>query len=104
MQVTQFVDSVNNLKAFFEEQDRLGIIVKIISPTSTGVVEFGDKFVDDYIKLLEIAINDQTEMISWFIYENDFGRNGLKVTFEGEQPKEINTAIDLYYFVLNRES
>ena len=100
----QFVDSISNLKSFFEEQDRLGIIIKVISPTSTAVVEFGDKFIDDYIKLLEVAMNDKSGMINWFIFDNEFGKKKLKVKFEGEAWNEINTALDLYYFVLNRES
>ena len=98
----QFVDCINNLKSFFEEQDKLGLIIKVISPKSNAVVEFGDKFIDDYIKLLELAMNDKSGMINWFVYENEFGKKRLKVKFDGEAWNQINTALELYYFVLNR--
>ena len=41
--------------------------------------EFGNKFIDDYIRVVEISLGDKSNWFSWFIFENDFGKNKMKV-------------------------
>jgi hypothetical protein len=87
MKYKDFYNASDNLKAFIKEQDKLDAVIKVISPTSTGVVEFGNKFIDDYIKVVEIALGDEYNWFSWFVFENDFGKNNMEVQVNGEEYK-----------------
>jgi hypothetical protein len=49
MEYKDFLKASNALKKFMNEQDELDNVIKVISPSSTGVVEFGNSFIDDYI-------------------------------------------------------
>lgn len=61
-----------------------------------------NKLIESYVKVVEIAVNDNAKMVTWFVFENDFGNNKLEVWFDDEKPRVITTALQLYYFVLKR--
>ena len=98
MTFEQFHEANENLKAYFLEQDKLDAVLKVISPTSTGVCEFGSKFIDDYIKVVEIALCDEDNWYSWFVFDNDFGREKLRACIKNEW-FEIETARQFYDYV-----
>ena len=79
MQYSEFCKAVSDLKEFINEQDKLDAVLKVVSPSSTGVCEFGNKFIDDYIHVVEIALGDEYNWFSWFVFENDFGKKKMKV-------------------------
>jgi hypothetical protein len=79
MEYQDFYCASHNLKEFIKEQNKLDAVLKVISPTSTSVCEFGDKFIDDYIKVVEIALGDEFNWFSWFVFDNDFGKKKLEV-------------------------
>jgi hypothetical protein len=79
MEYKDFYEAIQSLKDFFKEQDKLDAVLKVISPTSTGVCEFGNVFIDDYIRIVEIALGDTNQWVSWFVFENEFGKNKLEV-------------------------
>jgi len=83
MEYKDFYEAMESLKNFFKEQDKLDAVLKVISPTSTGVCEFGNIFIDDYIRIIEIALNDTNQWVSWFVFENDFGNKKLEVNSNG---------------------
>lgn len=85
MTYDEFKKSIDSLREFMEDQKALDDVIKVISPTSTGVVEFGNKFIDDYIRVIEIALGDEYNSVSWFVFENDFGEKGYTITVEGKE-------------------
>lgn len=87
MEYKDFLKASNALKKFMNEQDELDNVIKVISPSSTGVVEFGNSFIDDYIRVVEIALDDKYEWFSWFVFENNFGENELIVAIDGKEYK-----------------
>jgi len=74
-----FYYAISKLKKFMKEQKKLDEVLKVISPSGNAVCEFGNEFIDDYIKLLEESTNDDSGWISWFVFENEFGAKGLEV-------------------------
>ena len=87
MEYKDFYYASHNLKEFIKEQDKLDAVLKVISPSSTGVCEFGNKFIDDYIKVVEIALGDEFNWFSWFVFENDFGKKKMKVKVDNKEYK-----------------
>src|SRR5882724_9949374 len=83
----QFIDSIENLKNFLNEREKLQNVLDVISPSSTGVVELGGKFIDDYVDLMKITFNDSYNWIDWFVWDNDFGNNELEVTIDKIETK-----------------
>lgn len=90
MEYKDFYYASNNLKIFINEQDKLNTILKILSPSSGGFCDFGNKFIDDYISLLELALCDDSNWFSWFVFENEFGKNELEVKVNGINYKICN--------------
>lgn len=85
MTYEEFVIANNKLKAFRIEQKKLQVVLDVISPSGTGVVEFGNDFVDDYIRIVSICINDYHGWYSWFVYDNDYGKKRLSAYLEGKE-------------------
>ena len=90
MEYKDFYYASQNLKEFIKEQDKLDAVLKVISPSSTGVCEFGNEFIDAYIKVVEIALGDEYNWFSWFVFENDFGKNEMKVVVNDKEYKICN--------------
>lgn len=87
MEYKDFYYASHNLKDFIKEQSKLDAVLKVISPTSTSVCEFGGKFIEDYIKVVELALDDEAKWFSWFVFDNDFGKKKLRVTINGKECK-----------------
>lgn len=83
MTVEEFESSINNLKEFMKEREKLNDVLKVLSPSGTCVCEIGGKFIDDYISLIERSINDKDNSVSWFVFDNDFGSRKLSIGLEG---------------------
>jgi hypothetical protein len=88
MQYKDFLRASEELKQFIREQDRLAEVAKVIS--GQGFCEFGNRFIDAYIRVVEIALGDETDAFGWFALENDFGKKKLKVKVEGKEYKICN--------------
>ncbi len=98
----QFIESIENLKKFLKEREKLQDVIKVISPSSTGVVEIGGEFIDDYIDVMKIAFNDPYNHIDWFVFENDFGENELDVTIDNKETKI--TSSEIFYKVMLKDN
>lgn len=83
MTYEEFLKASNDLKAFFKEQKKLDAALNVISPSGTSVVEFGNEFVDSYIDVVEVALGDESNSFSWFVFTNDFGAKKLQVRVDG---------------------
>lgn len=85
MEYKEFYTACDSLKEFINAQAKLCDVMKIISPASTGGCEFGNKFIDDYITVVGIALNDNANWFSWFVFENEFGKNEMKIIVNKEE-------------------
>ncbi len=95
MNLAQFERAVEKLQAHFKEREKLGELLRFISPSGTNIVEFGSEFIDTYIWAVELALNDECNWFAWFVFENNFGAKGLKVGINGKLTK-ITDAKTLY--------
>lgn len=82
MTYEQFHISINNLKDFFKELEKLNTIIEILSPSGTGVCEIGHKFIEDYISLVESNLGDDGGFVSWFVFDNNFGNKKLQCYYK----------------------
>jgi hypothetical protein len=99
MTYEQFHRAIEDLKRFTAEQDKLKSVLQVISPTGTAAVEFGNQFIDDYIDLLEQALGNEYGLVSWFVFDNEFGQKNMIVTFDGKE-YIISSIRDIYDFIM----
>lgn len=85
MEYKDFLQVCENLKAFMQEQKKLDDVLKVIAPSGTSVCEFGNKFIDNYISIVEAALKDDTSFFSWFVFENKFGKENIGVIINGNE-------------------
>lgn len=99
MTYENFHEAIQNLKRFEAEQDKLKQVLQVISPTGTGVVEFGNDFIDNYIDLIELAIGHEYGLVSWFVFDNEFGQKNMIVTLDRKE-YVISSIRDIYDFIM----
>lgn len=75
--------------------DKFSLGLAALNPDSQA---FATPLFDVYISLLEEAIGDMDGFISWFIYDNDFGRLGL-IVVENGFPIPIKSIDDAYDYL-----
>jgi hypothetical protein len=99
MTYDNFHKAIENIKRFIQEQDKLKSVLQAISPTGTCVVEIGNEFIDNYIDLIEQALGNEYGLVSWFIFDNEFGQKNMIVTFDGKE-YIISSIRDIYDFIM----
>jgi len=86
-----------------KEQEKLDNVIKVISPSGTNVCEFGNEFIENYIDLLEKSVNDELKLISWFVFDNDFGKKKLTISINNKEYiiSSEKKLFDIYIKTLN---
>ena len=56
---------------------------------------------DSVIELLRLLVHDETELLDWWIYDNDFGRGDLKMWDRDDNEIDISSADKLYDYFLS---
>ena len=83
------------LKKIIKDYDKLWEIV------NDNLLIVYSEVIDGMIAFTEDKYNDKAKWISWFIYENDFGKNGGAVSKKDGTEENIKTVQQLYYFCIN---
>jgi len=79
------MQKVEELRALMDNFDsHLGAIAP------GGVFEFGVIILDEYIELLANYAEDGGDWISWYIFENDFGKREFEAGYDGHMTKIRN--------------
>ena len=99
MTLDQFAIANDKLKAYIKQQEKLDSVLKLISPSGTGVVEFGNEFIEDYIRIISISIGDYNGWYGWFVFDNNYGKNRLSAYLGGKQ-YIIKDCKSFYEFIL----
>lgn len=76
---------LNEIKEFNAEIDKLNEHLSAIAPGA--VCDFGGMFLDAHIRLLSEYLGDTDEWISWWTFENDFGKKGMRAGYDGKAIK-----------------
>lgn len=95
----EFKEAISALQDFFQEQEKLQAVLNAISPTSTGVVEFGGFLIVQYLKVLEIALKSRNGYVSDFVFESQFGKYPMTGSIDGKD-FSITTAEELYDLIV----
>lgn len=95
MDKAEFNQAMNSLKSFREIKRNVSNNLRTLCSDFTEI-DFINVFEDDYIHLIELAMNDKSGWIDWFIYENDFGKKEMTAGYDDTVVKPIKNNDDLY--------
>ena len=70
-------DGLSAIQEFSNDQDKLQAGLKILIPSNSGIIEFGSKFIDQYIQTLSDVLNCENDEVEWYVFENGFGKKRL---------------------------
>lgn len=90
---------IDRYKKFSKKHDKLDEVVKLLGGYNGVTADFAYVFMEDYLHLLEKAANDTESCITWFVFDNDWGRNERKFEYNGRK-RTIKTLKQLYDFCL----
>lgn len=97
MKQEKFIRFCNELKAFYKEQKKLDDVLKVVCPSSTGVVELGNDFVGAYVDLMDDALGTG-DFFSWFVFDNDFGARKRSIKIDGKE-YVVKNEVDFYNII-----
>jgi len=86
----KFYELIENIKQHKREMNRLNEGLSLIIDEDV-YSKYGGLLLDSYIDLLIYVFDDQKDLIVWFIFENEFGKNKLHLEINGEQMRIDNT-------------
>jgi len=81
--INDFYRIISNIKLHQNEMKRLNNGLSLIMNEDI-YSDFGGTLLDSYIDLAMEIFNDQDDLLVWFIYENEFGENGLTTQVNGQ--------------------
>lgn len=82
MKKVSFVEFEQLLKPivkFFEDCDNVNDALETIFPSSYVLMEHGNELLEYYIDLVERYLELDNQWISWFVFDNEFGKKKLTI-------------------------
>ncbi len=71
----EFEKLFNPIIVFLDDSNNVNDALKTIFPSSYVVSELGNDLLDKYIILLASFLNVESDIIFWFVFDNDMGKN-----------------------------
>ncbi len=100
MEYKEFVKAFKPIEQFHLENELANEAVKTFCASSYAVCDIGCALMDSYVNLLASVVGDKGGWISWYVFENDFGKGGLTAGMKDDKKmKEVNTLKKLYNFI-----
>lgn len=98
MTYREFENRFKPILTYLEERDRANEGLKLLASTSYCSIDIGGNLLDRYIRLLEEVVGDSLNMISWYVFDNDLGKNKFTVSV-GSKSYKIKNLKDLYNLI-----
>jgi len=96
---SEFVSRMKVLKKYIKRLNKLERAIQHLADEN-GRPILGGYLIDSYVQMLEKLSGDDSGMISWWIFENDWGKKRLGASLRGKPfPFEILDEIDLWKFI-----
>lgn len=107
---SEFVKIINTIKDYQEKEEKLTKYLHEFFMDGHSVVDFCSELVDIIVKLLAKSISEKEERsleddISWFVYENDFGRKGFSICYiipstKDKKEYKITSIEEMYDYIV----
>lgn len=99
MDYKEFELAFEPIEQFAKENELANQAVKHLCGSSHAVHDVGCFLMDAYINLLAKSVGDEGNWISWYVFENNFGKGDLTASVKGGRMKKVDTLKKLYNFI-----
>jgi hypothetical protein len=100
MTYKEFELAFEPIEQFSIESELANQAVKQLCGSSHAVHDVGCFLMDAYVNLLAKSVGDEDNWISWYVFENNFGKGGLTAGMKDDKKmKEVDTLKKLYNFI-----
>lgn len=99
MEYKDFELAFEPIEQFAKENEEANKAVKALCRSSHVVHDVGCFLLDAYINLLAKSVGDEGNWISWYVFENNFGKGGLTASVKDGRMKKVDTLKKLYNFI-----
>jgi len=87
----------------YKQFEKYILLIKInLLENQTYINLIDSKLINAYINILSIAMNDDSNWIEWFIFDNDFGNKKLKIKYN-KKVRKIISIRQLYNLIKNKK-
>jgi|WetSurMetagenome_2_1015567.scaffolds.fasta_scaffold1745543_1 hypothetical protein len=84
----KFIIHMNNLLTYRQKQDeRLEYLNKAFPDASSMIDEISERLFDQYVHFLSVEVDDENDWISYYIFDNDCGKNKRSVELNNKKFK-----------------
>ena len=98
MEYKEFESKFEPILTYLKEREDANKGIELIAPSSYCTIDIGGNLLDRYIRLLEEVVGDCSNMISWYVFDNDLGKNKFTATV-GSESYKIKNLKDLYNLI-----
>ena len=104
MDYKQFEKYILLIKTELDKEKEINnFFIKInLLENQTYINLIDSKLINAYINILSIAMNDDSNWIEWFIFDNDFGNKKLKIKYN-KKVRKIISIRQLYNLIKNKK-
>lgn len=99
MDYKEFELAFEPIAQFDKENEEANKAVKALCKSSHAVHDVGCFLMDAYVSLLSKSVGDKGNWISWYVFENNFGKGNLSASLRGGRMKKVDTLKKLYNFI-----
>lgn len=75
----EFYKYMEAIEEYLLEFDNVNDALSKMCPDSYAMITIGTKLLDSYIELVEELVGDETGLISYFVFDCDFGKEPKQV-------------------------
>jgi hypothetical protein len=99
------IDSINKIIEFKKESDKItDKVYELFGNGENKVSDMTWELFDMYVDLLSSQLGDERNIISWYIFDNDMGKNCLRLQTKNNQDFIIDTVEKLVDFISLKDS
>lgn len=80
----QFLGFSQILQSIEQKQNAIKYVLQLIDPEGEYFIGVINREIDEMVKLVDSLIDVECQWFSWFVFEDDFGKNGLECGYKDE--------------------
>lgn len=98
MTYEEFSRAMKKLNAFMNLQDKAEKALRSVFGDGFNF-DFGNEFIDDYTSVLSNAVGDEHGWVSWYVFDNNWGKNNLSFRLGGGELVHCSDLKALYNYI-----
>lgn len=92
----EFEKFMKPIENYQKEYDETSKALEVLADDCFVIPRLGARLISDYISLLSLMVNDVDEDIDYFVFECEYGKKPMEITYKDETTFIMNSIKNLY--------